>query len=62
MQLLEDLHQPIGYGIPLYCDNQSVSMVENLMFHDRTKHVEVNYHFIREKGTSRRDRDKDESN
>ena len=32
---------------------QSVSttlrLIENLMFHPRTKHVEVNYHFIREK-------------
>ncbi|XP_019077634.1 uncharacterized mitochondrial protein AtMg00810-like [Vitis vinifera] len=36
--------------IPLYCDNQSVvRLAENLVFHARTKHVEVHYHFIREK-------------
>ncbi|KAL6344205.1 hypothetical protein AAG906_035430 [Vitis piasezkii] len=36
--------------IPLYYDNQSaVRLAENPVFHARTKHVEVHYHFIREK-------------
>ncbi|XP_052489893.1 secreted RxLR effector protein 161-like [Gossypium raimondii] len=35
---------------PLYCDNQSVlRLSENPVFHARTKHVEVHYHFVREK-------------
>ncbi|KAK2971867.1 hypothetical protein RJ640_000884 [Escallonia rubra] len=50
IQLLKDLHQPIGYAIPLYCDNQlATRLAENPVFHARTKHVEVHYHFIREK-------------
>ncbi|KAK2980731.1 hypothetical protein RJ640_011711 [Escallonia rubra] len=50
LQLLEDLHQPIKYPISLYCDNLSaIRLAENPVFHARTKHVEVHYHFIREK-------------
>ncbi|XP_037497308.1 secreted RxLR effector protein 161-like [Jatropha curcas] len=47
-QLMNDLHQPIDYPIPLNCDNRStIQMAENPVFHARTKHVEVHYHFIR---------------
>ncbi|KAJ8747772.1 hypothetical protein K2173_011424 [Erythroxylum novogranatense] len=50
VQLMKDLHQPIDYAVPLYCDNQSaIRLAENPIFHARTKHVEVHYHFIREK-------------
>ncbi|XP_039131843.1 secreted RxLR effector protein 161-like [Dioscorea cayenensis subsp. rotundata] len=49
MQLLKDLHQPIEQVI-LHCDNRSaVCLAENPMFHARTKHIEVHYHFLREK-------------
>ena len=48
--LMQDLHQPIDYSMPVYCDNQSaVGLAENPVFHARTKHVEVHYHFIKEK-------------
>ncbi|KAL5827815.1 hypothetical protein ACOSQ3_019666 [Xanthoceras sorbifolium] len=44
------LQQPIDYEVPLYCDNQSViRLVENPVFHARTKHVEIHDHFLREK-------------
>ncbi|XP_062098605.1 secreted RxLR effector protein 161-like [Humulus lupulus] len=34
----------------LHCDNQSaIRLAENPVFHARTKHVEVHYHFLREK-------------
>ncbi|KAL0448174.1 UNVERIFIED_CONTAM: Retrovirus-related Pol polyprotein from transposon TNT 1-94 [Sesamum latifolium] len=50
VQLLKKLHQPTEYGLPLYCDNLSaIRLVENPVFHVKTKHVEVHYHFIREK-------------
>ncbi|KAK2977435.1 hypothetical protein RJ640_028596 [Escallonia rubra] len=50
IQFMKDLHQPIGYAIPLYCDNLSaIRLAENPVFHARTKHVEVHYHFIKEK-------------
>ncbi|XP_068644967.1 uncharacterized mitochondrial protein AtMg00810-like [Aristolochia californica] len=50
IQLMNNLHQPVEYAIPLYCDNQSeIRLAENPVFHARTKHIEVHYHFIREK-------------
>ena len=34
----------------MYCDNQAaINIFENLVQHDRTKHVEVDKHFIKEK-------------
>jgi hypothetical protein len=33
----------------ILCDNQSyIKMTENLVFHDRSKHIEVRYHYIRD--------------
>ena len=50
IQLMNNLHQPVDYTVSLYCDNQlAIRLVENPVFHARTKHVEVHYHFIREK-------------
>lgn len=49
-QLMKDLNQPTEDGVPLHCDNISaVRLAENPVFHARTKHVEVHYHFLREK-------------
>jgi hypothetical protein len=34
----------------MYCDNLSnIQLAKNPVFHARTKHIEVHYHFIREK-------------
>jgi hypothetical protein len=34
----------------IYCDNISIILLaNNLVYHVRTKHIEVHYHFIREK-------------
>jgi hypothetical protein len=31
----------------ILCDNQScIKMTENLVFHDRSKHIEICYHYI----------------
>ena len=33
----------------IYCDNHScIQLSENLVFHDRSKHIEIRYHFIRD--------------
>ena len=44
----------IGYYLSiemnLYCDNQAaIQIAQNLIQHDRTKHVEIDRHFIKEK-------------
>ena len=34
----------------LYCNNQSaIRLADNPVFHARTKHVEIHYHFVKEK-------------
>lgn len=54
IQLMNDLYQQIDYAIPLYCNNQSViRLVENPIFHAKTKHMEVHYHFVRKKSLAR---------
>ena len=33
----------------IYCDNQScIKLSENPIFHERSKHIEIRYHFIRD--------------
>ncbi|PON84400.1 hypothetical protein TorRG33x02_198600 [Trema orientale] len=48
--LLKELGVNIVQPMKLYCDNKAaISISHNPMFHDRTKHVEVDKHFIKEK-------------
>ena len=33
----------------IYCDNQScVKLLENPVFHDKSNHIEIKYHYIRD--------------
>ena len=49
-KLLEELHITIELPIQLYCDNKVViSISHNPVQNDKTKHIEVNRHFIKEK-------------
>lgn len=49
-QLLTDLGISSSSLPVLYCGNQSaLSLVSNLVFHARTKHIEIDYHFVWEK-------------
>ena len=48
--LLQDLGYSPNKPIQLYCDNKaSCDMAHNSIHHDRTKHVEVDRFFIKEK-------------
>ncbi|RVX10055.1 Retrovirus-related Pol polyprotein from transposon RE1 [Vitis vinifera] len=49
-RLLEELQVPLKHPMVLYCDNQAaISIAKNPVHHDRTKHVEIDRHFIKEK-------------
>ena len=46
-QLLKDLGIFLSNPHKLWCDNDSaLAIASNSMFHARTKHIEVDYHFI----------------
>ncbi|RDY12006.1 Copia protein, partial [Mucuna pruriens] len=47
--ILDDLKVKYEGPIKLFCDNSSaISIVHNLVQHDRTKHIEIDKHFIKE--------------
>jgi len=48
-KLLSDLGQSVNAPIVIYCDNMSTILIANPVYHARTKHIEVHYHFIRKK-------------
>ena len=48
--ILEDLKVQWSKPMKLYCDNKSaINIAHNPMQHDRTKHIEIDKHFIKEK-------------
>jgi hypothetical protein len=47
--LLTDLFDHEMDPTIIHCDNQScVKLSENPVFHDRSKHIEIKYHYIRD--------------
>lgn len=47
---LADLHISISNVVPVFCDNQAaIDIAMNPVNHARTKHIELDFHFIREK-------------
>ena len=52
-RLLRDLQELIEKPTPIFMDNQSaIKLVHKAEFYKRTKHVDVRYHYIREKYVS----------
>ncbi|TYK23127.1 Cysteine-rich RLK (receptor-like protein kinase) 8 [Cucumis melo var. makuwa] len=48
-KVLSDLHQECETPLKLFCDNKvTISIANNPVQHDRTKHVEIDRHFIKE--------------
>ena len=48
-KIFKDITFPLSHAPTLWCDNVSaISLASNPVFHARTKHVEVDYHYIRE--------------
>jgi hypothetical protein len=48
-QLLQELHAPLSKSTLIYYDNTSIVYLSpNPAQHQRTKHVEIDLHFIRE--------------
>ncbi|TQD70684.1 hypothetical protein C1H46_043779 [Malus baccata] len=49
-KLLADISYSLPHSPKIWCDNLSaISLAKNPVFHARTKHVEIDYHYIREK-------------
>ena len=48
-QLLGELRRPLARATLIYCDNISAMyLCTNSVHHQRTKHVEIDLHFVRE--------------
>jgi hypothetical protein len=53
IQTLVDLEVKYIAPIPIHCDNTSaISVSKNLVFHSKTKHIPVKYHFLRKHVTN----------
>ena len=48
-KLLSDLFDLQMDATYIHCDNQScVKLSENLVFHDKSNHIKIKYHYIRD--------------
>lgn len=48
-KLLKELHMPQEDATEIFVDNKSaIALAKNPVFHDRSKHINTRYYFIRE--------------
>ena len=53
IQTLADLEVKYVAPIPIHCDNTSaIGVSKNPVFHSKTKHIPIKYHFLREQVTN----------
>jgi hypothetical protein len=46
---MKELHMPQEDAIEIFLDNKStLALAKNPVFHDRSKHIDTKYHFLRE--------------
>ncbi|WMV45006.1 hypothetical protein MTR67_038391 [Solanum verrucosum] len=49
VRLFTDLSIPIALSVPLHSDSEAaIHIAKNPIFHERTKHVELDCHFVRQ--------------
>ena len=47
--IFKEMNIPLTLPVPIYEDNNScILLAEHPVFHQRTKHIDIRYHFIRE--------------
>jgi hypothetical protein len=47
--MLQEMHYPQSQPTTLLCDNDSaIAIASNSVQHDRTKHIDIRHHFIRD--------------
>ena len=52
--LLAELGVKLNQAPCLWCDNLGATYLSaNLVFHARAKHIEIDFHFVRERGTKK---------
>lgn len=50
VKVLKDLKVKVKFPVDIFCDNESAILLTlNPVFHERTKHIEIDVHLVRDK-------------